>query len=702
MDDKKHKLEKFFNPQSIAVVGASEKEEKVGGIIAKNLLHLGYAGKIFWVNPKHQKLFGEKCYASLEEINESVDLAIIAIPAIGVNDLILRVAEKIKNFVIISSGFSETGEEGKMREMELEKIAEEKNLLILGPNCLGFLNPALKLNASFATGLPAVGSLAFLSQSGALAVALADMAARERIGFSQIISLGNKVQLEEADVLEYLAEDEKTRAVAVYMEGIKDGHKFLDRVSAIAAKKPIIVLKPGHTEKSRQAAASHTGALAGSEEIFRAAFEKSGVIQADNLDNFFALIKIALTYGKIKNNQIIVVTNAGGPGVLTADAFVDREIELAEISLVSQEKLKTFLPAESSLKNPIDLLGDAREDRWRKTFEVLATETADTVICVLTRQDQTPAEAIAEEIIKFQEKTGKKTVAVFIGGESLDQARDILRSGNIADFNSPETAVEALDQYFHWSQWSERQIEETLKEKMKKIDFFSANKERRKKASLIIQKALAEKRKVLFFAEAAALVKLYKINPVSFFTAFTVKELTDQITQFPVVLKIDSEHILHKTDKQGVVLNIENSQQLEEAAQKMRKNFPKENLLVQPMLPIQTELILGIKRDSVFGLVAVLGLGGIYTEIFKKADFFLPPLNREEAQEKISAGSLGFLFKETRGKKSLNIEEIFSIIENLIFLGEENLEIAEIDINPLLVYNDGRKAEAADIKIILR
>ena len=694
MLNSKDNLETFFNPRSVAIVGATEKEGKVGNAVAKNILNLGYVGKVFLVNPKHEKLFGKKCYADLNEINEKVDLAIIIIPAKFVNSVIRNAAGKIKNFAVISAGFSEIGEEGKIREQELIETAERNNLNILGPNCLGFINPKIKLNASFASGMPKAGNVAFISQSGALMVALMDIVKKEGIRFSSLISIGNKARLDETDTMEYFANDENTEAIAIYVEGIKNGREFMKVAEKVSAKKPIIIFKAGKTKKARKAIVSHTGALAGSSEIINAVFEKAGILRADNLSDFFNLIKLVSNLGTVKNGnrEAIIITNAGGPGVLTMDAFAGKGIKPAKISNKAKKELKKFLPNESSVENPIDLLGDAREDRYEKTLKIVSEEQADMVICALTPQDQTPCEKIAEKIAGFKNKTKKIITAVFIGGEKIAQALDILKENNIPNFSSPEKAVNALNKYDKWRTFT---LSVLTREKLE------INNERARKVSDIIGKAKKENRSALLFSEAGEIMGLYGISVAETTNIISGSETNLNKIKFPAVIKVDSAKVLHKTDRQGVILNIKNQKELTAALEKIKTNFPGENIIIQPMLEIQTELLLGIKRDINFGPILVCGLGGIYTEVFKTAEFFIPPMDTAEIKKRLIKSRLGFLFRETRRQKPYNINELAKIISKLMVLARENGKIKALDINPLLVYNNGKEARAVDVKIII-
>lgn len=696
-------LEKLFNPKSIAIVGATSMPGKVGNVITKNILNLGYAGKVFLVNPTHREIFGKVCFSSLKEIEKEVDLAIIVIPARFVEEEIRQNADKVKNFVIISAGFSEIGWEGKMREENLKKIIEEKKINILGPNCLGFIVPELKLNASFAGGLPKPGKIAFISQSGALAVAFLDISAKEEINFSKVISIGNKMQISETELLEYLGEDEKTEIIGMYLENIKDGKKFIKIAQKYASKKPIIILKAGHSEKTQKAIASHTGALAGDDEIISVALEKTGILQANNLEEFFSLLKIINQPSLIPKGKTVIITNAGGVGVLTADAFSGKNIQLANINEKTKESLRSFLPIESSLENPIDLLGDAKEDRYRKALEIIsADDEAGSFLCVLTPQDQTPVEKIAQEIINFKKRNIAFVASIFVGGKKVEKAIQNLNKSGICNFSFPEIAVKTLETYWRWGEFKSKNTKS-------KNQFI--NQKRQKKIQEIVAKAQKESRSVLYFSEASKIMEMYNLIPASYQEFFPEKNLSEfEITQkksskfslkFPVVLKVDDQNFLHKTEKGGVVLGIENEIQLKKNLKLMQKKFPGTRLIAQSMSGKAAEIIVGIKRDVSFGPIVVYGLGGIYTEFLKMVDYLIPPFTVWEAQEHIKKSKLSFLFQKTRGQKEYNIEELAKIVFGVSNLAMEIPQIKEFDINPVFMYNDEKDALLADIKIII-
>lgn len=706
-------LKKLFNPKSIAVIGASEKEGKVGNVIAKNVSKLGYTGKVFWVNPKHQKLFDEKCYKSVDEINEKIDLAIVIVPAKFVKAIVESAKNKVKNFVIISAGFAEIGSKGRKREEELLQIAKKNNLNILGPNCLGFISPKIKLNASFAGGMPKEGGVSIISQSGALAVAILDMANKEQFKFSQIISVGNKMQLSETELIEFLGEDDGTKVIAVYAEGIKDGRRFIEVAQKVSLKKPIVILKAGRSERAQKAISSHTGALAGSDKIMDVAFKKAGIIRANDLEEFFALIKFISNFKQIGNLKTAILTNAGGPGVLTTDNFQDKKIELAEISPETKKTLQEFLPEEASEENPIDLLGDADEIRYSKALNVLQSENLGNILCLMTAQDQTPTERIAEVVVNFSQQSSQNIIPVFIGGEKIKNAVKILQENELPNFEFPKKIVDVLDKIAVNEEYREEKTimisnEDSI------VGGKSARKkdaDRKERLQKIISNAKSENRKALLFAEASEIMRTYDIPVVNFANIEPPQKGRKKLLkigrgqcsyrgEFPVVLKVDSDKVLHKTDRQGLILGIKNEKELKKSIDKMRADFPQENLIVQPMIELTTELILGLKRDDIFGSVIVFGLGGIYTEVFKMVDFLLPPLSLREIEKEILNGKIGFLFKETRGKKIGDIKKMAEILFNFGKLAQEQKEIKEIDINPLLIDAKG-DIMAVDVKIII-
>ncbi len=680
----------LFAPKSIAIVGASNKKGKIGTVLADNIIKLGYKGKVYFVNPSYGMIGLRKCYATLEEIPKEVDLAILAIPAKFVLETIEKSANKVKNFVIISAGFSETGASGKKLEDKINQLARSKKLNILGPNCLGFIAPTVKLNASFAGGMPAVGNIAFVSQSGALAVALMDKAKKENLAFSKIVSIGNKMQISESQLIEYLGNDERTKVIGMYLEGIKDGEAFLKAASKVSMKKPIVILKAGKTAKTLLAIASHTGAMAGSDEITSVAFEKAGVIRANDLDEFLNLLKLISNCDSPKSSLCGVITNAGGAGVLATDAFKDKNLVLADISAAARKKLKKILPAESSIENPIDLLGDAQEDRYQDVLEILHKEKIENIFCLLTPQGQTRVEQIAITAMTFSRKRDINIIPVFIGGEKIAKALRGFATEGLVNFATPETAISSLEKYRIWQLFADNSA---------KVSNLKLDDSRRRQSQAIITKAISEKRKALSFADSAKIMELYGIGAVAHATV-TDENIDNLKLGFPLALKVDSDLILHKTDQGGLRLGIKNEEELQEAFGEMQKSFPGEMIIAQAQVDKFAEIILGIKRDPIFGPVIVYGLGGIYTEIFKLVNFLLTPMNLKEIEAQILKSKINFLFKGARGQAVCNSKELAKILFGLMYFAQENPQVNEFDINPLFIYNNGQDACAVDIKII--
>ncbi|PID52432.1 MAG: hypothetical protein CR972_01965 [Candidatus Moraniibacteriota bacterium] len=688
----KQKLTQLFNPQSIAVIGASSTKGKVGNMIAKNILAHNYSGNVYFVNPKRSRIFGRKCYKSLSDVENNVDCAIVVVPAKYVVNVVRDSVSKCKNFIVISAGFGESGSEGHNREIELNLLAKELDIQILGPNCLGFLAPSLGLNASFAEGLPVEGHTAFISQSGALAVAMMDKARADHMGFSLVVSIGNKMQIGAADIIDYLIEDKKTKVIALYLEGVIRG-RYLLKVLARAYKagKKVVVLKSGHSEDAQRAIALHTGSLAGSDEIFSAAIEKVGAIRAQTMDELFALMLFG-AYCDVKTfgSRVSVVTNAGGPGVLAADIVADlSSLEMNVFASETKKKLQKKLPVAASVHNPVDLLGDANIDRYREGLKiVLADEKTDVVLVLLTPQDQTPVDLVAELLVEVQKKSKKMILTSFIGGVRVANSVQYMRENGVLHFDTPQRALSALASF-------------VKEKKVFMLTEKSVNRERRIKTRQIIDRGFEHGG--LYFADVAEIAKIYSVPIVKFVDVTNGLDAQTHI-KYPCVAKIDNPKIAHKTDRGGVIASIKTLIELDQARKTLLRKFPEKNsrVIVQKMLPIETELIIGMKKDPVFDTVIVAGLGGVYVEVFHAVDHYVTPLSITEIKKILTTGALAFLFDGTRGEKSYDSDMIAHVIQTLALIGRENPEIIAIDINPLLVYNNDAVDTAVDFKIIIK
>ena len=691
--NQKKSIEKLLKPNSIAIVGASEKEGKVGNMLVKNITQSSYQGEVFFVNNRADTINGQKVYDSTLEIEQEIDLAIIATPAFTVLDIVRDTSKKCTQFIIISAGFGETDEEGKQREKELKDLAIEKNLTILGPNCLGILSPEWGLNASFAPGFPPVGDTAFVSQSGALAVALIDKANALNIGFSHVLSIGNKMSISETELIEYFAQDENTNTIILYLESVTKGIDFLQAVKkARSTGKRVVILKSGKSDEAQKAIALHTGSLTSGDAVTQAVFDKIGIVRAQEINDIFVFASLSHTLKyRQKASNIAVVTNAGGPGVIVTDELATyKNLNQASLSGENSKKLADKLPQAASVHNPIDLLGDAGTQRYKYAIDTCVDdENIDTIVVLLTPQEGTPADEIATYIVNKQKETDKLIITSFIGGFSVSNAQKILREGNVFHTETPSVAISALSELISNDNFSAPSLNE--------IDIQNLKNQKTKEVLDIAKK---DGNRGLYFCETVEIAKEYGIAISDFW------DITDGIKDdiiYPCVVKVDDPHILHKSDRGGVILPINSIEELKDAREILKNRFREKTakIIVQPLAKIQTELILGMKRDPIFGPVVIVGIGGIYTEIIKKTEIFVSPVHRGEIKNRLLSGKLSFLFSGVRGQKPYNADEIVEIVLALQSLALKNPQISEIDINPLLVYNSSQSANAVDMKIVL-
>jgi len=688
-------LDKFFDPKSIAIVGASPKKEKLGNILLRNIISGGYKGKIYCINPRYKKIGANKCYANLSELKKPVDLVLVAIPAPLVNQVIeegVNTNPKIENYAIISSGFKETGKEGQKLEKKLKILAEKKKLNILGPNCLGFINPSEKLNATFTSGKFKSGKTAIVSQSGALAVALLDWTENLAVGFSKVISIGNKTVLDESDIIDYLAKDKDTEAIALYLEDIKDGPRFIEAVAKLKNKKPVIVLKSGKSSAGQKAITSHTGSLAQDRAIAEAVFEKLNIIEAKTIEEFQNLI-LYLNSDEIPGRrEVIVFTNAGGPGVLASDFIGNSKIlKLLQISDAVKSQLKKYLPASASTENPIDIIGDAAPDRYEKTLKIISKKySQNPILIVLTPQSQTNPDKVAR-IVKSYKSKFPALVASFMGGVKVKKAAEYFLQSRIANFENPEEALLAI----------EKLVKYNLR-KGEKIGIAAQQEIRLKlKINSIIQSAIKEKRGMLYWQEAEKIFGSYGIDLTKSLSLEKFSELELKKINYPCVLKADDPKIIHRWDKKAVILNIQNEKELKSAFLKIKRVAGSKRILVQPMAKPGLEMIIGLKRDTTFGPVVIVGTGGTFTEIIKDRVILIPPFAEKEVRGKLQELKIFPILKGFRGKKAYNAREITKIVLALQEIAPENPDISEIDINPAMFYNDGRGFQIVDAKIYL-
>lgn len=696
-------LNKFFFPKSIAIVGASPKSGKLGNVLVENIKKGGWKGKLYFVNPKYAKSH-RNYFSNLSEIQKPVDLALIAIPALLVGTTVedgARAKPSIKNYAIISSGFKESGTEGKKLEKNLENIAKKYNLNILGPNCLGFASPKEKLNATFTDMKLQTGNIAIVSQSGALAVALLDWAESNKIGFSEIISIGNKTVLDESEIVNYLSGDKNTKAIALYLEDIKNSSQFMRAIAKITSQKPVVILKAGKTAAGQKAISSHTGSLAQNSEIVEAVFEKLNVIPANNIEEFQNIIYYLNSNPVPAKDETIILINAGGPGVMASD-FIgkSKSIKLLDFPEKFKNEIKKYLPTSASVNNPIDVIGDATPERYAKTLEHIAKYfPKNPVLVILTPQNQTDPEKVAQILVNLKSPARIATQSVaggkipnlfacFMGGEKIVHAKEILAKNNIPNFENPERALAVIERLAKYQQ-------------RKNIVAKFVPSAHDQKTSPLIAKALAEKRKILFWREAEKLFARYGTKLSKSISFAQISELKNKKISFPCVLKADDPTIAHRLEKNAVILNIQNEKELRKVYEKMKKATDAKYFLIQSMADPGLELIIGMKNDLTFGPVILCGWGGSFTEIFKDKVILIPPFSKEEIKRKLSELAIFPILKGFRGKSGYNLEGISKIITATAQIAAENPQIREIDINPLVVYNNGKEGEILDAKIFL-
>ncbi|MEM2906548.1 MAG: acetate--CoA ligase family protein, partial [Candidatus Odinarchaeota archaeon] len=633
-------LDKIFNPKSIAMIGATEKEGSVGAIIMKNLLELGYKGKLFPVNIKKQPVFGRKTYGSVTEIDEPVDLAIIATPAKTVPDILEECGKKnIKGVIIISAGFKEAGEEGKLLYNKIAEIKEKYKLRIIGPNCLGVIRPSIKLNASFATQMPKPGKIAFISQSGALGSAILDWAIHQNVGFSNFVSLGSMIDVDFGDLIDYFGADPLTKSILIYMEGLTNARKFMSAARHFARAKPIIIVKSGKYAESAKAAASHTGSLAGEDMVFEAAFKRAGIVRVNEIEDLFNCAEVLGMQPLPKGPRLAIITNAGGPGVMATDALIAKGGKLAKISDNIMDKLNSILPPYWSRGNPLDILGDATAERYKNTIEAcLYDDNIDGILVIYTPQGPAKPEEIANvivELTKSREIPSKTILTSFIGYETVANANRIFIENNIPAYSTPEQAV-ATYMYMYQYKRNLELLYETPEELP--VETYPP----KRPLMVIMRNAAAENREKLNEAESKKFLEYYGLPVAKTITATSEDEAVRVAARlgYPVVMKILSPQIIHKSDAGGVILDIKNEEAVRNAYRQILDNAKRykpeaeiHGVTISPMIKFKgTEVILGAKKDPLFGPIVLFGMGGIGVELFKDVSVGLPPLNETLAK----------------------------------------------------------------------
>jgi len=691
-----HNLDCIFKPERIALVGVSTNPNSVGGKVLTNLVGSGFRGVVYPVNPRHEAVMAMPCFPDLESLPHRPDLAVICTPAPEVADLVGQCgAAGIPGIIIMSSGFREIGKEGIRREKEiLAHRAQFPNMRILGPNCLGVIVPDLKLNVSFAPHTPRKGHIAFISQSGALGTSVLDWAREENIGFSAFVSIGNTIDVDYGHLIDYFGDDEKTRSILLYIESIRDPRKFMTASRSFARSKPIIVYKAGRFPESAAVAASHTGALAAEDDVYNAAFRRSGLARVFDIGEIFDCAELIARNKIPRGSRLGIVTNAGGPGVMATDALMAANGALAMLSEETINTLDEQLPPQWSKANPVDVLGDARSKRLARAVRaVVADKGVDAVLVILTPQAMTNPTKAATAIGEIQEETRKPILASWLGGHLMREGVDLLNESGIPTYKTPEQAVRAFMTLVEYA----RNLE-TLYETPRDIPVeFTLDRKKIKREFLA---SLGKEERVLSEVRSKELLRSYGIPvtlPLIADSEETALEAAREIG-YPVVFKVHSPDITHKSDVGGVALNIRNERQAADAFQAIMRSVRGkqpdarlEGVTVQKMvvMPEARELILGIKRDAVFGTVILVGAGGVTAELFADRSLGFPPLNERLARRMLEDLRIWPLLHGYRGKPPVDLDRLIEAMIRLSYLAADSPEILELDINPLLVDPEG-------------
>jgi len=699
-----HPLDSLFLPKSVAVIGASERAGSVGRSVLWNLLSSPFGGTVFPVNSKRSNVLGIKAYPSVTALPEKVDLVVITTPADTVPDLIAEAVELgIPSGIVISAGFKEAGAHGKELERRIAQTIRGKMRLI-GPNCLGVMNPICGLNATFAHSVARPGNVAFISQSGALCTAVLDWSLQENVGFSGFVSIGSMLDVNWGDLIDYFGNDPRTHSIVIYMESIGDARAFLSAAREVSLTKPVIVIKAGRTAAAAKAAASHTGALTGSDEVLNAAFRRSGVLRVDSIADIFFMSDVLAKQPRPRGNRLCILTNAGGPGVLATDALVAGGGELAELSAETMKAFDDFLPAQWSHNNPVDILGDAEPERYAKSLEIAAKDPSiDGMLVVLTPQEMTNPTQIAEKLKPYAKGLGKPVLASWMGGAEVAAGEQILNQAGIPTFEFPDSAVGAFNYMWRYA-YNLKGLYETPA-----MPQHADAAVQRGIAERIIRDVRQSGRTIMTEYESKQLLKADDIPTVDTRVAITEQEAlqTAEEIGYPIVLKLYSLTITHKTDVGGVQLNLRDAKAVKTAFQTIKQAVTEkvgaehfQGVTVQPMAKLDGyELIIGSSLDSQFGPVILFGTGGQLVEVFKDRALALPPLNSTLALRMMEQTKILKALKGVRGRKAIDLAALADLLVRFSQLVVEQPWIKEIDINPLLASPD--RLLALDARVVV-
>jgi len=696
-------LDAFFKPNALAIIGASRDPAKLGYAVLANVVESGFEGGVYPINPKTQSILGFQAYPDLTNLPETPDLAVIVIPYQHVPQAIEACGQAgVKAVVVISAGFREVGMEGMERELEVQRLAKAHNMRLIGPNCLGVLDTYTPLNATFAAGTPHSGPIAFMSQSGALGTAILDLSLEgKRLGLGKFVSLGNKADVAEADLLEYLADDPETRVILAYSEGLSDGARFMRVARAVTRKKPVIVVKSGVTESGKKAVSSHTGSLAGAEQAYQSAFYQSGVLRANTMEELFDYALAFAYQPLLRGNRIAIVTNAGGPGILATDALERAGMELAQLDHETKLALEAYLPGAASAANPVDVLGDAMNDRYEFALaKVAADPNVDGILVLLTPQAMTEIEMTAHAVGRLSQELDKPVLACFMGKHRVQAGVDVLAEYSVPNYPFPERAASAFAAMRDYRAAKDAPAPQFM--------HYEADLDRAKN---LIAKVRAQGRVTMGDADCGELMDAYGIRRPRAEIAANADEAVKIAGKigYPVVLKIASPDILHKTDVGGVKVGLANPTDVRDAFElivyRAQRYFPDATIwgcTVQEMVPKGLELLVGMSRDHQFGPLVTFGLGGIYVEALRDVSFRIAPFGRQDAEEMIAEIRARSLLDGVRGEPPADKDALIKMLLKISQLVTDFPEIVELDINPLVLYETGQGAVALDMRLVLK
>lgn len=696
------KLNSFFNPRSVAIVGASQTPGKIGNAILKNIINSGFSGNIYPINPKAQKIEQLDCFPNINSIDNPLDLAVIAVPAARTIDVARDCGNKgVKNLAVITAGFKEIGKEGLELEKQLIKICQDYGMNMLGPNCVGMINTHAKLNASFSAAYPQKGDISFISQSGAMLVAILDWSIQARLGFSKVVSLGNKAQLNEADLIDAVAQDPTTSVILCYIEDVANGEHFMEVASRATQVKPVIILKSGTSQAGAKAASSHTGALAGSDLAYETAFRQCGIIRAHSMPELFDLAIAFSTQPIPPNPNVAVVTNAGGPGIVATDAVETQGLNMASFSKETIDDLRDNLPAEANIYNPVDVLGDAGADRYQFALEkVLADPSVGSAVVLVCPTAVTDPLPTAQAIINLNRQYPEKPVlAAYMGGPILAPGAELLSKEGVPCFTFPEPAISSISGMNRYNEM--QKTKSHVEEAEINVDRQTVNE--------IFNTVKKDGRLVLLGYESYQVVSAYGIPAAPVELATSPEQAVDMAKKigFPVVMKVASPQIMHKTDVGGVKIGLNTPEEVKQAYIEINENIQHylpdvviHGIEVQKMMPKGVEIIVGMSRDVQFGPLIAFGLGGIYVNLLKDVSFRLArDLNKQEIAKMFTETKAYTLLRGYRGEKPTDINALVDIIARVTRLVTDFTQITEMDINPVFAYPQG--ASALDIKITI-